>query len=379
MNRLLLAFAFACCAAVGFAEEPNKPWAFDAALLKPFWLSPIMEGESVVFLKDGASAKPKASLLFPPTKILSVHNSAGNVTYAEGKDYVWKPSTREIVLPPGSKITFKTPRDLRWPSKPQHALPRRDGKGGVLHDEGHIYPDMQTIVTYEYAIGAWKGPKPSFDASRLPRTLEMLQKKKPLTIALLGDSISTGCNASAWLKIAPFQPAWQDLLVKNLETVYGSKIVLKNFAVGGTVSEWGLQNIGKVVDVKPDLVILAFGMNDAGSVPGAKYQANIRGMIDAVRKAQPQAEFILVATMRGNPDWAVQDLFPVYRDALAELCKPGIALADMTSIWTELLKHKKYVDITGNGVNHPNDFSHRIYAQVLSCLLIPGDLQATSK
>jgi lysophospholipase L1-like esterase len=258
-------------------------------------------------------------------------------------------------------------------------LPRRDGKGGVLHDEGHIYPDMQTIVTYEYAIGAWKGPKPSFDASRLPRTLEMLQKKKPLTIALLGDSISTGCNASAWLKIAPFQPAWQDLLVKNLETVYGSKIVLKNFAVGGTVSEWGLQNIGKVVDVKPDLVILAFGMNDAGSVPGAKYQANIRGMIDAVRKAQPQAEFILVATMRGNPDWAVQDLFPVYRDALAELCKPGIALADMTSIWTELLKHKKYVDITGNGVNHPNDFSHRIYAQVLSCLLIPGDLQATSK
>jgi hypothetical protein len=26
--------------------------------------------------------------------------------------------------------------------------------------------------------------------------------------------------------------------------------------------------------------------------------------------------------------------------------------------------------MTGNGVNHPNDFGHRIYAQVLSALLI---------
>lgn len=41
------------------------------------------------------------------------------------------------------------------------------------------------------------------------------------------------------------------------------------------------------------------------------------------------------------------------------------------AIWTELLKHKNYLDLTGNGVNHPNDFGHRIYAQVLSALLIP--------
>ena len=29
-------------------------------------------------------------------------------------------------------------------------------------------------------------------------------------------------------------------------------------------------------------------------------------------------------------------------------------------------------DLTGNGVNHPNDFGHRVYAQVLSTLLVPG-------
>jgi hypothetical protein len=45
-------------------------------------------------------------------------------------------------------------------------------------------------------------------------------------------------------------------------------------------------------------------------------------------------------------------------------------MADMTDLWAELLKHKPYWDLTGNGVNHPNDFGHRIYAQALSALLI---------
>ena len=77
--------------------------------------------------------------------------------------------------------------------------------------------------------------------------------------------------------------------------------------------------------------------------------------------------------MLGNRDWTTlkHELFPQYRDALAELCEPGIALADLTSIWTEFLKRKRDWDLTGNGVNHPNDFGHRVYAQVLSTLLVP--------
>ena len=95
-------------------------------------------------------------------------------------------------------------------------------------------------------------------------------------------------------------------------------------------------------------------------------------MIAAVKKALPEAEIILVATMLGNKDWVAlkQELFPQYRDALASLCEPGIALADMTSVWAEMLRHKQDWDLTGNGVNHPNDFGHRIYAQVLSAMLI---------
>jgi acyl-CoA thioesterase I len=333
-----------------------------------------MEGESVLFLQSQAAEQPRAALLFEPTRVLSVCSSSGQVTYKEGRDYVWKRGSREIVLPPGSRITFKRPQDLRRPAGTQaYALPHRDGQGDILFGGGHEYHDMQTVVSYRHRPDAWTGPVPTFAGDRLPRTLGKLKRKETLTIALLGDSISTGCNASGWAKVAPFQPPYQDLLALNLRAVYRGQVTLTNFAVVGVDTAWGLGRIGAVAEARPDLVILAFGMNDAAGRPAHAYQTNLQAMIDAVGKAQPAAEFILIATMLGNKDWTTlqHGLFLPYRDALAGLCRPGVVLADMTSIWTLLLDHKQDWDLTGNGVNHPNDFGHRIYAQALAALLIP--------
>lgn len=373
MKHILLTMALALSAATCGAGEPSQRWTYDAAKLRPFWLSTTMDGESVLFIREDAAARPRAALLLPPTKILAVRSASGEVTYVEGRDYQWQPGARDITLPAGSRIPYRTPQDLRRPANSQpHRLTHRDGNGEILFGAAHEYHDLQTLITYEHREDAWFGPVPTFAGAQLSRTVGKLKAKQPLVIALLGDSISTGCNASGWAKVAPFQPPYQDLLVMELEAAYGAKITLKNHAVGGTGTAWGLANIGKVLQTDPDLVILAFGMNDAAGLPAAQYQANVKGMIDAVRKARPQCEFILVATMLGNKDWTAlrSELFPQYRDALAQLCGPGVALADMTSVWAELLKHKKDWDMTGNGVNHPNDFGHRVYAQVLSALLV---------
>ena len=91
------------------------------------------------------------------------------------------------------------PQDLRRPPGSQrHALTHRDGNGEILFGATHEYHDMQTVVTYTHAADAWAGPNPSFDADRLPRTVKKISDRRPLRIALLGDSISTGCNASGW-------------------------------------------------------------------------------------------------------------------------------------------------------------------------------------
>lgn len=371
----VVAVAWVTVALSGIAlAQADDSRAFRPERLTPFWLSETMEGESVLFVSDDAAALPKATLLFAPTKILSVCSASGTTEYTEGKDYLWKPGSRTITLPPGSGIAHKTPQDLRRPAKSQrHRLTHRDGNGEIFFGATHEYHDLQTVITYAHKPGVWSGPAPTFAGKQLPGTLQRLQARQPLAIALLGDSISTGCNASGWAKVAPFQPPFQDLLVLNLKAAYGADVSLKNFAVGGTNTAWGVRQIGSLIEATPDLVILAFGMNDVHGLTAAQYQANIETMIESVRRALPKAEFILIASMLGNPDWAAlrMERFPPYRDALAQLCGPGIVLADMTGIWTELHKHKRDWDLTGNGVNHPNDFGHRIYAQVLSALLIP--------
>ena len=366
----VLAFAMAA-ASVLSAEAPA--WRFEAALLKPFWNSTEMRGESVIFIKD-KEGDASVALLFEPTKILSITSSSGAIQYREGSDYVFKPGTRTISLPATSTIPFKTPAQLRVPAgSQQFNLTHRDGNGEILFGAKHEYHDMQVLVNYTHKAGEWTAYKPAFSGAQLPNTLHKLAGHEPLKVVLLGDSISTGCNASGWAGVAPYLPAYSDLLTRTLEEVYKSKVTLKNFSVGGKDSPWGAQ-IAKqqVAPEKPDLVILAFGMNDASGRSAAEFQANMKAQIDAVRQAQPKCEFILVATMLGNPDWTAlhAELFPQYRDALAKLCDTGVVLADVTAVYEELLKHKKYADITGNGVNHPNDFGHRIYAMVLSSLLI---------
>ncbi len=344
------------------------PDDFDLHRLRPFWTSTTMDGESVLFVKEGEIAR--APLLFVPTRVLSVR---GTTAYEEGRDWAWKPGTRELTLPAGSRIPSRTPAELRRPAGSQpYRLTHRDGGGEILFGAGHEYHDLQVEVTYEHAADAWKGPVAAFAGERLARSAARLAEKKTLTIALLGDSISTGCNASGWAKAAPFQPPWQELLVRQLEAATGAKVGLRNHAVGGTGSAWGLKNIAKVVESSPDLVILAFGMNDAGGLAADAYRANIQGMVEAVRKAHPAAEFILVATMLANPDWTAprHERFPEYREALASLRGPGVELADLSSVWAEFHRHKRDLDLTGNGVNHPNDFGHRVYAQVLSSLLV---------
>jgi lysophospholipase L1-like esterase len=374
--RLIEAAVLALVLAATLAPAADAPpaWRLTAEALRPFWLSDAMHGESVLFTQDDPAARPHAPLAFEPTRILAVRDPSGAITYQEGRDYVVRAGTREIELPPGSAIAYKAPSELRRAAGTQrYALTHRDGNGEIFFGGGHEYHDMQCTVSYEYNPDAWTGPRPAFSAARLPRSIARLGDRQPLRIVLVGDSISTGCNASGWSGVAPFQPPYHELLVLNLQAACGAPVTLVNLAVGGTDTAWGLGQIDRVTQAEPDLVILAFGMNDSAGRPAAEYKANITAMIAGIAQARPETEFILVASMLGNRDWTRlhHEYFPQYRDALAELCRPGVALADMTALWEELLERKRDWDLTGNGVNHPNDFGHRLYAQVLSALLVP--------
>jgi lysophospholipase L1-like esterase len=360
---------------IACADESAKPaWKYSPDLMRPFWEGNLMEGESVLFIKNARTGEARASVLFPMQQVLAVRNSAGDVTYEQDRDYVWKTESREIVLPKDSRIPSRTVSELRRPANSQkYRLTHRDGNGEIFFGSRLEYHDMQTCITYTHLPNLWKSAVPKFDAKALTRSVHKLLNKQPLSIVVVGDSISAGCNASGWAGAAPFQPPYPELLRRHLEARYQGKVKVTNPSISGTDTQWVIGMIDKVVETTPDLVIVAFGMNDASGRSAKEYLANTEAVIAKIRDRVSNVEFILVASMLGNRDWTNlhPELFPQYRDALASLCGPGIALADLTSIWTGFLECKQDWDLTGNGVNHPNDFGHRVYAQVLATLLIP--------
>jgi acyl-CoA thioesterase I len=352
------------------------PTEFVQTVLKPFWRTTEIR-EPIFFIEGRGSERPLGKLLFKPTEILSVSNGTRDLKFQPNKDFLVNSEVGTISLPEGSRILVTT-REHVYPlmssDLPKIARKSGDRTRGIFFDEGSAYHKLQTQVTYHYEPGQWRGPVPRFAGDLLPKTIAKLRGKHALTLVLFGDSISLGANASGWTNTPPGCPPFGKLMALALDTHYGSKITFVNQAVDGSTSRNGLQQVNeaRTGKVLPDLVLIAFGMNDVYyGREASSYKRNISGMIERIRADSPATEFILVSPMLANAERGIPlDKFWQYRDSLAELVGPGVALADLTAFWGEMLKRKSFYDLTGNGVNHPNDFGHCVYAEVLLALLV---------
>jgi lysophospholipase L1-like esterase len=320
-----------------------------------------MYDESVFFI-GAKGASSTALLLFAPERVLSLHDARHETTFEEGRDYEVRQDERTVVRLPSSRMPCSAPEDV--------AL--------LICADDDAFHRRQVEVTYTHA-GGWDGPTPCGDDA-VPGTIQRLRAAEPVRVALTGDSISEGYNASGFIRVPPYQAAYGALVAAGLEQAYGSPIELHNFAVAGWTSNHGLADVERVASVNPQLVIVAYGMNDASYAAPAELAGNVRALIDQVRRTSSDAEFVIVSPMLPNPeaDPRVMPRFPAYRDALAQLSGRGVILADVTTLWTQLLARKAFYDVTGNGLNHPNDFGHRLYAQVILAQLVERDRLPTA-
>ena len=195
-----------------------------------------------------------------------------------------------------------------------------------------------------------------------------------LDVVLFGDSISFGANASGQRITTPFQPPYGELVCEKLRRHYEASVTLTNKSVGGKDSNWGIETADERVNpLNPDLAIVAFGMNDR--VPGNEFLPKIKKIKNIIAEKNPQCEFIVIATSLPNPiltteeNWFWRYQYQ-YKDVLKSMECEGTAMANITDVQTECLKTKRFIDMTGNNVNHPNDFFHRIYANYIAEMLI---------
>lgn len=355
-------------------QQPVNPMPLSERLRRvaPFWSGRTVHAESGFFVEYTEGAAAEIRMLRPVEAVTQLRMADESRVFTEGVDFDVAADRMRILLTPTSRIPYLGFHE-RFPKKgrPMSITQHRDGTRNLYFSEGHVFHDQQVVVDY-VAAGPYKGVAPTSQLNLLPGAAAKLRAGKPLRVTVLGDSISTGANASGATGAAPWQPPYPQLVADALLQKYRSTVSVANFSVGGMDVRWGLTQLDKVERSAPDLLVLAFGMNDAsGRRSPDEYARMSNEIVMGIQKRLPGCEVVLVATMTGNPDWsyAAPELYPKYRDALRTLVRPGVALADVTSVWSDVVARKSFMDITGNGVNHPNDFGHRLYAMVISATL----------
>lgn len=351
--------------------EPPKEYVLDKydldTYMVPYWTGDTVYQESVMLLENEDGSMPEIPLLYEAKEILSVRPSNLKKEYEAGKDYELVDG--KLHIPQGSGIP--TVRyDFYYPdaeSDTAMKLNEKYGQGFIYFKEGLMLHDRQIAVTYTHE-GAFDGEVPACKAENLPKTNEKLKNGEELKLCIYGDSISAGRNSSGREGGSPMAPMWPMMFAEYLKANYPkSAIVYDNPSVPGKKSAWGVENAEAEVGYGPDLCVIGFGMNDGTSNVDPKvFKINIQKIMDAARKGNPDCEFVLLSTMLPNPEAAnFLGMQEHYLPVLRELETQGVVVADMTTYHKSLLAHKRYYDMTGNNVNHPNDFLARAYAQLL--------------
>lgn len=240
----------------------------------------------------------------------------------------------------------------------------------------------------EYAITAREifpiapaAPTAPLNPENLTHTLEKLRTGQPVTIAFMGDSITLGAEATRWWedRYDANSTPWKGRLIHALRQRFPSATIEVIEAYrGGVTIAYGLERIADVLSRKPDLVIAAFGANDADGDTGRPPRTSPEAFATALASLADQSraagsEILFVTTFPLQP-WLrsgaahrlEHDHIPALKKTAAE---HHAAVADVHTDYKNLnTRGIPYWSQNHNGVNHPGDLGHQLYADtVLRC------------
>ena len=106
--------------------------------------------------------------------------------------------------------------------------------------------------------------------------------------------------------------------------------------------------------------MLGFGMNSMQE-SAEDYRRAILSIIRTIRKECHDCEFVLVSPMIPNPEIKgfQNNQLPAQQGVLYQIAAEleGVCIAPVHSVFREMTaRGKHYLELTGNCINHPNDF-----------------------
>ena len=356
-----------------------------------------------LFIIDKGDEK---SLLYPATKILSVTSYDGSVIYTEGVDYILTEDGK-LQVTESSSIPCITSEVYYNHPEAMLQIEHNGDKKWVYWGEGDAMTKWQICVSYEHQ-SKWDGFLQDCDTEQFESIINKLQAGEDITVFFYGDSITCGANSSWYVGHNPDQYPYPMLFVNTLADLFDytvnyidvsdldslikstpkpyiagerGTITYINTAVGGWTAKDGIDNFDKFV--KPyieeygcDLFCVAFAGNDAASGHTPVTVANnYAKIIEKAQKICPELHFMMISSMVNTPlstnGWSTPSMLDHEEQFIIASRKLSVsknihgAVVNMTSMSMSLLDFKEFADYSGNNINHPNDFLHRIYAQLL--------------
>lgn len=174
-------------------------------------------------------------------------------------------------------------------------------------------------ITYDYAFKEMQGKQ-----YNLPNVQNAIKNKKSLKVAFWGDSITEGSNiiaADAYpqLFISALKSKEPNVAVDYTNFALGARNTSNaidvnykannpeqayNAAKGGYVDfwrSWSKQGVSweeHIADYQPDLLFIAFGMNDVtNNLSDYKYEQNLDKMIKYIKTSSPKTDIVLVSNI----------------------------------------------------------------------------------
>jgi lysophospholipase L1-like esterase len=213
------------------------------------------------------------------------------------------------------------------------------------------------VCTFVFVVGFTPSAR-----AQTPRTVRLLESgSEPVRVVAFGDSITgTYYHTGA-------RRAWIDMLGIALERLYPkARVEAINAGVSGNSTVQGLNRIrADVLDRKPHLVAVMFGMNDLVRNSPKTFRDNLTNIVGQCRGVG--AEVVLMTPNAilpedgRRPEGRVEEFAQITRDVGREL---GVPVADCYRAYAEVrrVSRRAFMEVMSDTI-HPNMRGHKIFAE----------------
>lgn len=332
----------------------------------------LVEGVDYLLDSDWAALASAAGSKHPPETPLDF-------------EYQYSLSRLDLIerTPAGKLQVIKGKEDMTTPLLPKPSPGSTPVAGVYLpHNTRALSPGNIKLIDPDY-----DGIPPLMNGEQLAGIRQRLASDEPTVIVFFGDSITAMGQKdlgeqgnyvdrfARWL--GERYPERQVISTGRADPIVPAEkqVVVVKSGVGGNTSRMGLSRMAKdVIDHKPNLVVIMFGVNDensagkgqANSVSLPEYRSNLEQMVKNVRDAG--ATPLVMTTSMKNLDWThTAGNLDEYAAVAREVARDqNVALVDAFAAWEALPRTGyDYMILLGSCINHPVGLGHDLFAEGL--------------